>query len=182
MARDCRARDHELLFRLARRLRGLDGATDMDVAAFRPAFEAFCAAVEKDRPAFTAATEVRWIEFAHAWDLVKTPDSQDAFGTAVENARAQPIQAEPAHLGADYCLVASIAYHLQRRQGAEPIMLPVERVANALGRDKVHASRLVRLLARNGLLESVEPPSYTQHRAATYRFRFTSKGRERGDQ
>ena len=93
---------------------------------------------------------------------------------AFEQAKKEKIVPDP-ELSQDYVTVASVAYHLQKLQDIEPIILPVEHVGKLLGKNKMHASRLIQLLVRYGLICVVDVNySYKKHLAKTYRFIFDS--------
>lgn len=159
----------QLMFRLAKRLQGVPGALQGDISSMKPAVEAFCGILEEEE-----WLEERWIAFVDAWYKVRIPDGYGPLEIAFEQARKERIIPIP-ELSPDFVLVASMAYHLQRLQGGEPIFLPVNHVGKLLGKGKMHGSRLIQLLVRKGLIYPVnEKYSFTKHRAKTYRFIFDS--------
>lgn len=159
----------QLMFRLAKRLQGIPGVLEYNIMRMKPAVKAFCAILGEEE-----GLEERWIDFVAAWGKVRIPDGMGPLEVAYGYARIERIIPKP-QLSPDFVLVTSIAYHLQRLQGDEPIFLPVDHVGKLLGKDKMHGSRLVQLLVQYGLIRVVTGDySFTKHRAKTYRFIFDS--------
>jgi len=170
----------EMLFQLARRLQGVAGARERGVKEMAGAFQLFCttihdsmSGVENFLDFSDEGIEDRWIEFVDMWHIVKFPEGQGVLDMAFKSAKEAPIKlAIEDDLGRDFTTVASVAYYLQREfRGDEPIILPVKRIGELLGKTAMHGTRLVRLLGHYGLIEEVDSSfSYASHKARTYKF------------
>ena len=186
-------------FRLAKRLRAIEGADDAvgrNPQVLRPAVEAFCHILEEartkreasrpnERPRresddnldFSAqAVDEVLVDVLDAWSKVREPG--DALTRAFERARLKPIEllSRAADLGAKFQRLMSAAYHLQVDRGDNPIWLPVNAVAVLL---KTHPSRVSSMLGLARQLELLFPEdssfSYAERRAKSYRFNVRSQ-------
>lgn len=167
----------QFAFRLARRLRALEGMNDRDVGILKPALVAFCRQVVDGGGGAHidfGDLEGRWLDFVWYWQTVEYPEGVGPLEIAFLRARRAPISTRQ-RWNDDFVLFASTAYHLQMMQGAEPILLPVERVGALFSRDKMYGSRLVSLATKAGLLSVVNPHRYVANKARTYRFVFESE-------
>ena len=100
------------------------------------------------------------------------------FDAAYREAEAHPITLLPPipeALGWKFAQVMSTAYHLQRFQGSEPILLPIKALAQLLGCHHTTLSAITSLGVRYKLLLPVDPNySYERHQAKRYQFNLTS--------
>ena len=164
-------RRREVIFRLARRLWTVLQNQTVDSLSLRPALDLFLDLIAEHRQDSRECNrDDAWVEFLYAWDKVRVPEGEGLLEVAAGQAKVEPIV--PADdLGPDFQTLASVAYHLQRLKGDEPIFLPVRTVGGLLGKTAEHASRLVHLLVRQELIEPVDfDYSYVDRKAKTYRF------------
>jgi hypothetical protein len=119
-------------------------------------------------------------ELCLCWAVPNTADGPDTFARAAAHADRHPV-APPASFGPAYDRLYALAYFLTiidrpaKAPGRKPrgrrraIVLPQKRVAEWLGVEQQHASRLTRLLVARGLLR-VHRGAKAHVRAAEYLF------------
>lgn len=146
-------------FQLARRLRTVsDGAAEQ----FGDIVRAYAERRDLDPDEF-------WILFDHRWDAVRTAEGEDSLTIAMALADAEPYRPDPCPYPS-YARVASVAYHLARLRGDEPIFLPQKRLAKWLGLSQPAVSAIIGKMQRAGLIELVAEGRYSRGEAAEYRF------------
>lgn len=177
LARDPRIAPWNLLFRLARRLKGVPGTDEIDIMALKPAFDAFADTLvansaDGTRNDFQGADrEYRWEGFAFYWLKVRYPDGSGPLEIAYEQACKSPLSIEP-FISENFTRLVTTACRLQELQGDENILLPVTRVGLLFGKDKMYGSRLVTTAQDCGFIRRVKEHRYTDNEAAEYRFCF----------
>jgi hypothetical protein len=164
-------KEHELIFRLARRLKGLPGADEVGFQAMRAALEAFCARLYAyaigDKTDFSE-TDVCYVEFVDRWHKVKKPEKSWILQLAYERAKIEPITIDLPDLSADVTLLASLAKHLKKLNG-EPFLLPVENIAKLLGKSPQHISNLLSHLIRYEVVAIVKDYDHAKREARLYK-------------
>jgi hypothetical protein len=145
----------ELVFRLARRLRGI-GVTEAE--SCRNAIKLFCR--------LTGTTFLdSWAGFVEAFEKVRFPDAgQDALAWAAERAKKEPLAMTREPPAPQYAFVGAIAYHLSKAMGDEPFFLPGPRLATMLGCRKTTISNILSWLKRNGVIDCADE-SYSFNQA-----------------
>jgi hypothetical protein len=169
----------QFMFRLARRLRALEGIDPDDVEVMRDAVEAFCLEMPEWAAFYRDFADVEdgWLAFVQAWFTVHTPEGQGPLERALAFADQDPVEVPRTYGIATYQRFVSMLFHLQRIRGTDPMILPVERIGQRLDRDKMHAWRLIERAKRDGLIDLVEPHS-PRRSAATYSFNFNCEAYE----
>ena len=178
-------------WKLAQRIQGIAGALDIGAEEFTDVVAGFwrqmvsekrCYAAQQieddDEEGLVGFVEDKVIEFIDAWGKVREPGGQGALVAAYREAEAHPITLLPPipqALGWKFTQVMSTAFHLQRFQGSEPILLPIKALAQLLGCHHTTLSAITSLGVRYKLLLPVDPNySYERHQAKRYRFNLTS--------
>ncbi len=155
-----RAPDWQAGFELARKLRTVSRE---DPVRFRPAVEAFCREAGRPFAEF-------WYVYLDCWAKVRVDEGEDAFSVAVRRAEEAPYEPTPCP-GPEYARIASIAYHLGKLRHPEPFWLPLSRLSHVVGFSEMTISRILSLLARNGVIECVDPTySFKDRKAKAYAF------------
>lgn len=101
------------------------------------------------------------------WRKVLFADGAGPLEVAVAAAAERPVPVRPG-LGARYAQLVCIAFHLQRAQGADPIVLPVHRLAPVLNVSATQVSRMIHAAVAVKHLELVDR-DYRPGRARRYR-------------
>ncbi len=164
----------QVVFAFARKLQAIPGTLDLPLTSrkLKKAVTIFCAKMAENYGQFVdfSDTNERWFEFLDAWEKIRFPEGEGYLTVAFKFAEEKKIHVRP-DLGEDFSLLASVAYHLQKIQGEEPILLPVDPLAALMDRTPMHISRLIGRLRRFGFIKDVDGNySYKDHKAKTYRF------------
>ena len=155
------------LFEFARYLKAISDLANADVASLRPYV------VEWHTRALPIITtkgfSESWFDFRNAWKAVKYPAGQEPIAGIFKEAIANgvPRAARQYSEGRLRKLVA-LCRQLQRESGDAPFYLAGRRAADLLGVSHVQASRWLKLLVLDGVLESVSVG--TRRRASEYRY------------
>ena len=107
-------------------------------------------------------------EFIDTWDKVKIPANMDALGLAWREAERLPLKPQKRY-SEKYCLLISLAGHLQRSRPRDPIALPLVRIGKLLGCDRKCISGYLRFAVKERILQ--KSADHIPHRRAT-EFRF----------
>jgi len=185
---DLPCREWEINFKLAQRIQGIPDALDLGAEEFADVVEGFwrrlvrenrCYAAEQieDKGGLASFVEDKVTEFIDAWGKIREPGGEGALVAAYREAEAHPIPLLPPipqALGGKFAQVMSTAYHLQRFQGSEPILLPIKPLAQLLGCHHTTVSAITSLGVRYKLLMPVDATySYEHHKAKSYQFNLT---------
>ena len=161
---------NDCLFDLARTLKGLPGLADAQPADLADLIrEWHRLALPNIR---TRAVEESIADFASAWRRVKAPRGQGAF-TAIA---ARALSSDPPGVAFLYdrpgqrALVA-LCCELQRSAGDAPFYLACRTAGRLLGVNFVTASRWLKRLVDDGILETAVPANKLQRQATRFRYR-----------
>ena len=109
------------------------------------------------------------IEFQYAWDKIRIHPAKDIVTDAIDRAKSVALK-PPVDRGQTYARFVSIAAHLQKIRGSEPILVPVEFFGSVLGCSKMTVSRMIYFAIADCLLQIVESHDYSRHKARRYKF------------
>jgi hypothetical protein len=159
-------------FKLAQRIQGIPGALDVGPGPFISAgvVQVFRDAIGADE------ADVNEDVFYDRWIKVQVPGGQGALECAHAAAVTEPITLLPPVIPTKFLtLVMSVAYHLQRFRGPEPILLPVEALGRLMGTSARTISAATSLGAHFGLLEPLSGEwAYAKRKAKEWRFNLAS--------
>jgi hypothetical protein len=160
------------IFELARRLWSLPGLAGAAPAALGPAVRLWHALALP--VILTKPFEASWSDFVTAWESVRVAADNNPLGPALARARsAAPPACARGYDPPAVRLLVSLCRELQRTRGDEPFYLSCRDAARLLGLadDYKTASRWLRRLVADGVLELVEPGGPQTMRASRYLFR-----------
>jgi hypothetical protein len=158
-------------FIFAQRLQALPGALEKGPSAYEPILVTFCDAIFRSES--YDRTEERKL-FHECWGLVRDPGGRGVLTAAYTQAIAAPVRLAPCvpDFGPQFVLLVSIAYYLHVLQDGKEIFLPVKLLARILGYKSARSiTTLLRLAATWGFIERTKAGSYTDGKAAEFRFR-----------
>lgn len=160
---------HRLLFELARELKAIPGLAEAPVSELKPIVGQWH---QQALPNIqTKPLEESWFDFAEGWDKVKYPKGEEpitmVFAKAVKAELPEPaLQYEQQELR----LLVALCRELQRACGTGPFFLSTRTAGHLLGITHVTASRWLRGLRHDGILELVSRGSCSDRRASRYRY------------
>lgn len=168
---------HRVAFNLARRLRGLSELKVNDARlqyAILACFDALVAAGEEYVHADSIELNTLAVEMLECWPKIRRPG--DALSIAVRCARVAPVQAlKPLvpfpDMPSSLTAVMSVAFHLQRVQGDQPIILPRRQLGEALGYDRTSIGNAVGRACSYGVLTIVSN-SFSSRAGIAKKYRF----------
>ncbi len=161
---------HRKLFTFARELRAMPEVADLPLGELRPIVRSWHAAALPTIS--TKPFRETWKDFAEGLGKIRCPKGSEpirAVFAAAVNADPPP-EAEKYKPPAVRLLVA-FCRELQRYAGSEPFYLACRTAGEQLGVDHVTASRWLKVLIRDEVLELVEKGTNAKHKASTYRYR-----------
>lgn len=160
---------HRLLFELARELKAIPALADAPVAELKPYIRQWH---QEALPHITTKPfEESWFDFAEAWDKVKFPKGKEPMAMIFSKA----VEAELPEVAQQYeqqelRLLVALCRELQRGCGDGEFFLSTRTAGQLLGIDHVKASRWLRGLQRDGILELVTLGSRQKRKASRYRY------------
>ncbi len=161
---------HKMLFELARELKAIPALAEAPASELKDHIRQWH---EQALPFIVNQTafEESWFDFAEGWGKVKFPKGEEPiamiFAKAVEaELPASALQYEQDALR----LLVALCRELQRASGTEPFFLSTRTAGRLLDITHVTASRWLRLLRLDGILELVSLGSQQDHKASRYRY------------
>jgi len=160
---------HRLLFELARELKAIPALADAPVAELKAYVRQWH---QKALPHITTKPfEESWFDFAEAWDKVKYPKGTEPIAMIL----AQAVEAGLPEVAKQYeqeelRLLVCFCRELQRASGDGPFFLATRTAGQLLGVNHVTASRWLRGLVLDGILELVTAGTRENRRASRYRY------------
>jgi hypothetical protein len=160
---------HRMLFDLARGLKAIPELADAPIASLKPHVRRWHAAALK--VIITKPFDDSWFDFAESWSRVKFPKGTEPVRVLFDEALRQPIPeiAKQYETPAIQQLVA-FCRELQRANGQAPFFLATRTAAELLEVDNATASRWLRGLARDRVIEVVDAGSREKRQASTYKY------------
>ncbi len=161
---------HKLLFELARELKAIAGLAEAPKTELKPIVAQWHALARPFNQ--TKAFEESWFDFAEGWEKVKHPAGQEPiamiFALAIESELPEAArQYEQPELQS----LVALCRELQRGCGDQPFFLSSRTAGGLLNVDHSTASRWLRGLQTDGILELVVKGSQETHKASRYRYR-----------
>ncbi len=159
-------RRNQCVFQLARRLKALMPMATGD--ELRPIVR------EWHRQALpvirTKAFTETWTDFIIAWQRIAVPFGY-TFSQAIERAQAMPLPEVALNYDEEHVqFLVAVCSSFQHFRGSEPFYLSCRKAGEAIGVSKSDASRLLKMLVFDDVLEIVTPGSYGTKTAAEYRY------------
>ena len=162
-------RRHRAIFELARALKAIPSLADAPAVEMKPHVRRwYQASIGTIR---TKPFEDSWLDFAEAWGKVKFPKGQEPIAMifASINDRDLPeVLREYETPGIKQ--LAAFCRELQRASGEGPFFLACRTAAGLLDIDHATASRWLRLLQHDGVIQLAEKGSHEKRRANLYRY------------
>lgn len=161
---------HRLLFEFARELKAIPSLGDAPVGELKRYVRQWH---QKALPQITTKPfEESWLDFAEAWDKVKYPKGTEPIAMIF----AEAVKADLPEVAEQYeqeelRLLVSFCRELQRGCGDGAFFLATRTAGRLLGVNHVTASRWLRLLILDGILELVTAGTRESRRASRYRYR-----------
>ena len=160
---------HKCLFKLARGLKGIPELAEQPVTVIEPYIKRWH---ELALPQLrTQSYEDSWWDFAESWESVKYPLGAGLMSDVISRASTadMPAVAER-YENPKVRLLIAVCRGLQQEQGDDPFFLSVRSVAEIGEITPIQASRWLRGLVRDGVLERVSKGDYATHQASQYRY------------
>ena len=160
---------HRLLFELARELKAIPALADAPVAELKPYARQWH---QRALPHITTKPfEESWFDFAEAWDKVKFPKGTEPIAMILTQAvKAGLPEVAEQYEQEELRLLVSLCRELQRACGDGAFFLATRTAGQLLGVNHVTASRWLRLLILDGILELVTAGTRESRRASRYRY------------
>ena len=160
---------HKVIFELARSLKAIPGLAAADPNDLEEVFREWH---RQAKPYInTKAFEESWFDFREGWPKVKFPKGQEPLLGIWEKSmhRDYPVEAQ-GYENPKIKDLARFCRELQLVSGQEPFFLAVRVAGRLLDVDKATASRLLRILQCDGIIELVSKGSQAARRASRYRY------------
>jgi len=166
-------RRHRALFELARAFKAVPELASSPVDTFEPLVRRWHARGRAAGVIGTVDAEESWLDFLHAWPLVKFPRGKEPIMAILQQARDEPLpRAADKYTSPSLKLLVGVCRQLQRSAGDGPFYLSCRTAAKlvGLGDDHVKAWKWLFLLLHDGVIVEVEKGSIGKKRASCYRY------------
>jgi hypothetical protein len=161
---------HRQVFELVRALKGIPDLRQSAVRDLKPIVREWH---KRALPVIaTKSFDETWSDFINGWGKVKYPKGVDSLQEAYKKALSKPDPPEAAEFDApEIRLLIKICRELQLALGQEPFFLASRKAGQLLGSDHTTASRWLRLLVVEGLLEIAKIGGPSTMKATRYYYR-----------
>jgi Bifunctional DNA primase/polymerase, N-terminal len=158
---------HRCLFRFARHLKAIPSLANAEAASLRPIVHQWFEAALPNIA--TKEFDETWADFCTAWENVKFPAGQEPIHQIYQQAIAKPLPpAVEQYESPSLRSLVALCNELQQLAGPEPFYLACRTAGEVLGINHVLASKWLRQLERDNILEITKRG--TQNRASRYRY------------
>jgi bifunctional DNA primase/polymerase-like protein len=163
---------HDCLFAFTRHLRAIPELANRPILELRPYVdEWYKRATEASGVEFRADGDTNWFDFAEGWGKVRYPSGQGIMTEILERASTGTMPAVAKHYQTDRVkLLIAVCRELAREHEGKLFYLSTRLAADVMDVIPMQASRTLRGLEIDGVLECVEQGTYTSRKASTWRY------------